>query len=135
MRLPLRILLILSFTLVFSAIIVRLAWEFASPMSAGSWVVVILLMAAIGGTYVLILYLTIKPSLKKLKSLSVAIFATALATGAIIDVIIHFISFVPSPNASSSLSILIASLLLAASISGYLLALWLIWCFRKGKKV
>ena len=125
----------MSFTLVFGAIIVRLAWEFTSPMSAGSLVVVILLMAAIGGTYALILYLTIKPSLKKLKSIPVAVFATALATGAIIDATIHFIRFVPSPNASSSLSVIIASLLLAASISGYLLALWLIWCFRKGKKV
>ena len=134
MRLPLRILLIVSFTLVFSAIIVRLAWEFASPMAVGSLVVVILLIVAILGSYALVLYLAIKPSLRKLKSLPVAIFATVIATGAITDGVIHYIRFVPSPEASSPMSLIIASLLLAASIGGYLLALWLIWSLRKTRK-
>ncbi len=132
--LPLRILLIVSFTLALSAVIVRLAWEFTSPISVGSLVVVILLILAILGTYALLLYLTIKPSLKKLKSLPVAIFATVVATGAIIDGTIHFVRFVPSPEAASPLSVIIATLLLAAGIIGYLLVLWVIWSVQKTRE-
>ena len=132
--LPLRILFIASLTLALSAIIVRLAWELAGPISVGSLVVVTLFMFAILGTYALILYLTIKPSLKKLKSLPVAIFATVIATGAITDATIHHIRFVLSPEAASPLSVVIARLLMAACIIGYILVLWVIWSVRKTKK-
>lgn len=103
-------------------------------MAVGSMVVVILLILAVLGTYALVLYLTIKPSLKKLKSLPVAIFGGVIATGALIDSIIHFIRFIPSPNASSPLSVIIATLLLAAVISAYILVLWLLWSVQKTRK-
>jgi len=113
---------------------VRLVWEVTKTTSAGSLVVVILLIFAILGTYALLLYLTIKPSLKKLKSLPVAISGSVIATGAITDGIIHYIRFVPSPEAYSARSVVMASLLLAAGVSAYLLLLWIIWSFRKTRK-
>ncbi len=132
--LPFRMWFMASFTLALSALVVRLVWEFTSPMAVGSMVVVILLILAVLGTYALVLYLTIKPSLKKLKSLPVAIFGGVIATGALIDSIIHFIRFIPSPNASSPLSVIIATLLLAAVISAYILVLWLLWSVQKTRK-
>ena len=133
-RLPLRIWFIASITLALSAVIVRLVWQVTITTSVGSLVVVILLILAILGTCALLFYLTIKPSLKKLKSLPVAILVTVIATGVLIDGIIHFVRFVPSPEAVSPLSVIIATLLLTAGISAYLLALWVIWSVRKTRK-
>lgn len=134
-HLPLRIWFIASITLALSAVIVRLVWEVTRTTSVSSLVVVILLILAILGTCALLFYLTIKPSLKKLKSLPVAILVTVIATGVLIDGIIHFVRFVPSPETVSPLGVIIATLLLTAGISAYLLVLWVIWSVRKTRKV
>jgi hypothetical protein len=120
-----------SVTLLISAVIVRLAWAIANAPSAGYLFVVLAILLVTLGIYALILYLSIKPSRKKLKSLLVRIWVTIIITGAIIDGIIHFVRFVPSPEAASPLSVVIASLLLMGGISAYLLALWVIWSIGK----
>jgi len=130
----LRIWVIVALTLALGAAITRLAWGIPAASHAGSLAVIILLMLAILGPYALLLYLAIKPSLKKLKSLPVAILATVIAGGGIIGCIVHFIRFVPSPNASSYLSVLIASLLLASGVTICGLILWVVWRFRKSGK-
>lgn len=132
--LPLRIWLIVSVTLALAAVVVRLVWEVIYAPSAGYLSVVIVVLLVTLAIYALILYLTIKPSLKKLKSLPVAISGSVIATGAITDGIIHYIRFVPSPEAYSARSVVMASLLLAAGVSAYLLLLWIIWSFRKTRK-
>ena len=132
--LALRIWFIVSITLALAAVFIRLVWETTIATAVGTWVIVILLMLVILGIYALLLYLNIKPSMKKLKSLLVRIGVTVIATVAIIGAIIHFIRFVPSPEAAESLSVVIASLLLMAGISGYLLILRVIWPIgRTGK--
>jgi len=93
-------------------------------------VVIVLLILAILGTYALFLYITIRPGLKKLKSLPVAILVTLVATGAIADVVIHFFRFVFSSDPILPFGIIVAVLLLAACISAYLLVLrgsWSVW--------
>jgi hypothetical protein len=129
--LSLRIWLIMSVTLAISAVIIRLAWEIAFITAAPSLVMIILLIFAIMSIYALFIYFTIKPDLKKLKSLPVAIGITVLTTAAISAVIIHFVRFVPSPEAAVPLSVVIAVLLLMAGISAYLLVIWVIWFIRK----
>ena len=131
-RLALRIWLMVSITLALGAVVVRLVWEVINTTAAGSLVIIILLILVILGIYALLLYLTIKPAVKKLKSLPVRIGVTLIATAAIISATIHFIRFVPSPEAASPLSVIIASLLLMAGISAYPLILRLIWPIRKG---
>ncbi len=132
--LPFRILLIASMTFVTSAAIIRLAWALTSPMAVVSMVILILLMFAALGICALILYLTIKPSLKKLASLPVAISVTTVFTGAIAGATVHFARFVFSPEASSPLSVIIASLLQASGISLYAVLLWGIWSIRKTRR-
>jgi len=126
-RLPLKIWFIVSLTLALGAIITSLVYRATVTTSAGSMVVIVLLILAILGTYALLLYLTIRPSLKKLKSLPVAILVTLVATGAIADAVIHFFRFVFSPDPTLPFGIIVAVLLLAAGISAYLLVLWVIW--------
>lgn len=133
-HLPLRIWLIVSVTLLISAVIVRLAWAVTYAPSAGYLFVVLAILLVTLGIYALFLYLIIKPSLKKLKSLPVRIWVTVIITGALIDGIIHFVRFVPSPEAASPLSIIIAILLLIGGIGAYLLALWVIWSVWKARK-
>ncbi len=133
-HLPLRIWLIVSVTLLISAVIVRLAWAVTYAPSAGYLFVVLAILLVTLGIYALILYLSIKPSLKKLKSLPVRIWVAIIITGALIDGIIHFVRFVPSPEAASPLSVVIASLLLVGGISAYLLVLWVIWSVWKARK-
>jgi hypothetical protein len=130
----LRIWVIAALTLALGAAITRLAWSISKANHAGILAIIILLMVAILASYALLLYITIKPSRKKLKSLPVAILATVIAGGGIIGCVIHFIRFVPSSNASSFLSILIASLLLASGAAICGLILWVVWRFRKGRK-
>ena len=129
--LPFKIWFIVALTLALGAVIVRLTWEVI--VAAPSLVVIILVMFTTLSIYALLLYLIIKPSLKKLKSLPVRIWGSVIVTAAIISAIVHYIRFVPSPEAASPLSVIIASLLLAASISIYLLVLWALW-FKGIKK-
>ena len=131
--LPLRMWFIVSLTLALSAVIIRLIWEVTYATSAVSLIVITLVILVILGIYALLLYLLIKPSLKKLKSVPVRISVTLIATAGLIDVIAHFIRFVPSPEAASPLSVVIASLLLMAAISAYPLILWVIWSFGKSR--
>ncbi len=131
--LPLRMWFIVSLTLALSAVIIRLIWEVTYATSAVSLALITLVILIILGIYALPLYLLIKPSLKKLKSVPVRISVTLIATAGLIDVITHFIRFVPSPEAASPLSVVIASLLVMAAISAYPLILWVIWSFGKSR--
>ena len=129
--LPFKVGFIVALTLALGAVIIRLTWEVI--VAAPSLVVIILVMFTTLSIYALLLYLIIKPSLKKLKSLPVRIWVSVIVTAAIISAIVHYIRFVPSPEATSPLSVIIASLLLAASTSIYLLVLWALW-FKGIKK-
>ena len=131
--LPLKIWLMVTVALFFSAVIVRLVWEVTDTPSAGSLAIIILLILVTLGIYALLVYLTIKPSVKKLKSLPVSLGVTVIGTAALISGVIHFIRFVPSPEANSPLSLVIASLLLAGGISAYSLVLRVIWPVWKAR--
>ena len=133
-HLPLRIWLIVSITLLIGAAIVRLAWAAIYAPSAGYLFVVLTILLVTLGIYVLSLYLIIKPGLRKLKSLPVRIWGTIIMTGALIDGIVHYVRFVPSPEAASPISVIIASLLLIGGTSAYLLALWVIWSIWKARE-
>ena len=131
--LPLRIWVMASVALFLSAVIVRLVWEVTAITSAGSLAIIALLILVTLGMYALLLYLTIKPSVKKLKSLPISLGVIVIGIAALISGIIHFVRFVPSPEAASPLSVVIASLLLAGGISAYLLILRVIWSVWKGR--
>jgi len=132
--LPLKIRLILAITLALSALIIRLVWEIVYGPPAASLVLIILVIVAFLGIYVLFIYFTIKPNMKKLTSLPVGIAVTVMATAGLIGGIIHFIRYVPSPEATEPLSVVIATLFLLAGSSAYFLLLWVIWSIWKTRK-
>jgi hypothetical protein len=123
-----------SATLAIGALMVRLVWETIRAPSAGYQFVVILVILIVLGVYALLLYFTIKPDLKKLKSLPVKISITLIFTMGIVDAIVHYIRFVPSPKAVLPISVVIASMLLMSAVIAYPLALWIIWSKGKAKK-
>ena len=55
-----------SITLALAAVVIRLVWEITAITSAGGLAITILLILAILGIYALVVYLNIKPSVKKL---------------------------------------------------------------------
>lgn len=123
----LRVWLMVSCTLALSAVIVRLAWEiYVNPLVA-TLAVVTPVIVVIAGTNALIIYLLIAPSMRKIKSLPVGIWIIGVFTAGVIGSIIHYIRFVPSPEGDAPLSTVIATLLLMAAVSGYLLVLWVFW--------
>jgi len=132
--LPLKIWLIVAITLALSALIIRLVWEIVYGPPAASLVLIILVIVAFLGIYVLFIYFTIKPNMKKLTSLPVGIAVTVMATAGLIGGIIHFIRYVPSPEATEPLSVVIATLFLLAGSSAYFLLLWVIWSIWKTRK-
>ena len=129
--LALRVWFIVSVTLAIGAMIVRLVWEITTATTTGTLVIMVLISLAVIGLYAFILYFTIKPSLESLISLPVRIWVTLILTATVIGGIIHFIRFIPSPEAALPISVVIASMFLAAGVSGYILALWVIWFVRK----
>jgi hypothetical protein len=131
----LRVWIIAALTPALAAGIIRLAWEMTRHPHPGSLAIIIALMVAISATYVLLLYLTIKPSLKKLRSLPVVIAATVIAAGGVIGCIIHFFRYITSPKANLFINFLLAGLLIASALAICGLILWVFWRLRKGKEV
>lgn len=129
--LPLKIWLIVTVTLALGALVVRLAWEIPYIEATSSQIMIILLILATISIYAFFIYFTIKPGLKTLKSLPLKIWVTVMASVGLIGGIIHFINFIPSPEATPFLSAAIAILFLLAGISAYLLILRVIWFRRK----
>ena len=129
--LALRVWFIVSVTLAIGAMIVRLVWEITTATTTGTLVIMVLISLAVIGLYAFILYFTIKPSLESLISLPVRIWVTLILTATVIGGIIHFIRFIPSPEAALPISVVIASMFLAAGVSGYILALRVIWFVRR----
>ncbi len=113
-----------------SAVIIRLAWEIAVNPRIPTMAVVIPVMVVIAGTNALIIYLLMAPSMKKLKNLPVGIWVIVIFTAGVIGSISHYVRYVPSPEAVSPLSVVIATLLLMAAVSGYILVLWVFWKSR-----
>ncbi len=133
-HLLLRVWLMISCTLALSAVIVRLAWEIYVNPLVGTLAVVTPVIVVIAGTNALVIYLLIAPSMKKVKSLPIGIWVLAIFTAGAVGSIIHYIRFVPSPEADAPLSIVIATLLLIAVVSGYLAVLWAFWSISIKKR-
>jgi O-antigen ligase len=130
-----RIWIIAALTPALAAAIIRLAWEITRNPHPGSLAIVVTLMVATSATYALLLYLTIKPSLKKLKSLPVVITATIISVGGVIGCIIHFFRYLNSPKANLFINFLLAGILLASALAICGLILWVFWRLYKGKEV
>jgi hypothetical protein len=131
----LRIWIIAALTPALAAAIIRLIWGMTRNPHPGSLTIMIALVIASSITYALLLYLTIKPSLKKLRSLPVAITATVIAGGGVIGCIIHFFRYISSPKANLFINFFLAGILLASAIAICGLILWVFWRLHKGKEV
>jgi hypothetical protein len=118
------------------ALILILSREISYVTSADGLVMFILLILATLGIWGLAIYLIIKPGFKMLQSLLFKGSVTMIVTAGIIAGFIHYIRFIPSPEAASALSKVIATLLAIAGMSAWLQLIWVVWasCVQDGKE-
>ena len=120
-----------SFTLAVIAVVICAVWQIVVIPTSGTMVIFIPLILTLMGANALVFYLTIKPSLQKLKQLPVVIGITVVFTAGLVAGVSHFVHFIPSPEAAPLLSKIIGILILLASLIAYLLLLWFMWSFWK----
>lgn len=134
--LPFRIWAMITITLTMGALILILSREISYVTSADGLVMFILLILATLGIWGLAIYLIIKPGFKMLQSLLFKGSVTMIVTAGIIAGFIHYIRFIPSPEAASALSKVIATLLAIAGMSAWLQLIWVVWasCVQDGKE-
>ena len=128
----LRILFIVAFTFAIVAVVIRAIWQIVVIPTPSTMLIFIPLILALLGMDALFAYLAINP--QKLKSLPFLIGIAVALTAGLLAGVTHFIRFIPSPEAEPVLSKIIGSLVILSCVSGYLLALWLIWSLRKAGK-
>ena len=121
----------MAITLALGAVVIRLAWEIPYTITVPSLIMIIILILVTIGIHAFLTYLTVMANLKVLKSLTARIWITVMVTSGLIGGIIHFINFIPSPEGTAILSVVIATLLLMSGITTYLLILWFIWIMGK----
>jgi len=132
--LPLRILLTVALASVFGAVITRMVWEGIVNPFAGTLTLVSLVVLMILASFALFVYLTVKPSWAKLRSLPVVIGVTVITTMALLGTSFHFIRFIPSPEGAPVLSKVIAVLLILSIVTACSMILWAFWSMRKSKE-
>jgi ABC-type molybdate transport system substrate-binding protein len=130
----LKIGIIVSFTLAVAAVVMRAIWQIVVIPTAGTMVIFIPLIFTLLGADAIVVYFVLKPSLQKLRNLPVVIAITVVLTAGLVAGVSHFAHFIPSPEAAPLLSKTIGAFVLLSSLTAYLLLLWLIWSFWKGRK-
>jgi hypothetical protein len=129
-----RIGIIVSFTLAVVAVVIRSIWQIVVIPTAGTMVIFIPLIFTLLGADAVVVYFAVKPGLQKLRNLPVVIAITVVLTAGLIAGVSHFAHFIPSPEAAPVLSKIIGAFVLLSSLTAYMLLLWLIWSFWKGRK-
>ena len=130
----LKIGIIASFTLMFIAVAIRAVWQIILIPTSGTMVIFIPLIFTILGANALVAYLTVKPSLQKLKRLPVVIGITAVVAAGLVAVVSHYANYIPSPEAATLPSKIIATLLLLSGLVACLILLWFIWSLWKNRE-
>jgi len=121
-------------TLALLAVVIRAVWQIVVIPTAGTLTIFIPLIFTILGINALIIYFTIKPNLKKLKSPPALLGIVLVLTGGLISGTAHYSNFIFSPEAEPLTSKIIATLLVLGTISGYFLAIRVIWSMWKSRK-
>jgi len=126
--------IIVSFTLAVTAVVIRAIWQIVVIPTTGTMVIFIPLIFTLLGADAIVVYFVLKPSLQKLRNLPVVIAITVVLTAGLVAGVSHFAHFIPSPEADPLLSKIIGAFVLLSSLTAYMLLLWLIWSFWKGRK-
>ena len=122
-----------SFTLAASAVVIRAFWQIIVIPTSGTMVIFVPLIFALMSANVLVVYLTIKPGLQKLKRRTVLIGVVAVVTAGLIAGVSHYANFISSPEAAPLPSKIMGTLILLSSLTAYLFLLCFIWSFWKNR--
>lgn len=94
----------------------------------------VMVVVATLGVWGLAVYFIFRPSYRVLQSPLFKGGVTLVVTAGVGGGFIHYLRFIPSLEAALTLSNVIATLLMTAGISAYILLMWIIWSrVKKGK--
>ena len=132
--LPLKLWFIVTMTITLVAVVMRAVWQIVVIPTASTLSIFIPIIFGLLGLNALIIYFTINPSLKKLKSPPALLGITVALTAGLIGGIIHFNHYICSPEAEPLASKVIATMLLLGSTSSYFLVIRVIWSILKSRE-
>jgi len=130
-RLSFRIWVVMSVTLAMSAVILILARHISYAASVVGLAMLSMCVVTALGVWGWVTYFILRPGVKVLRSPFFQGSVTVITTAGIASAVIHYLRFIPSPEAAATLSKVIATLLMTAGISAYPLLMWLIWSYKK----
>jgi len=130
-RLSFRIWVVMAVTLAMSTVILILARHISYATSVVGLVMLSMCVVTALGVWGWVIYFILRPGVKVLRSPFFQGSVTVIATAGIASAVIHYLRFIPSPEAAATLSKVIATLLMTAGISVYPLLMWLIWSHIK----
>jgi hypothetical protein len=126
---PLKVWLIVTFTLAVIGIVIRAIWQIVVITTPGTMLIFIPLILALIGANALFAYLVIRP--EKLKSRWFAAGITVALTAGLLAGITHFVRFIISPLADPTLSKVISAFVLSSSVSAYFIIIYIVWSHRR----
>ncbi len=132
--LPLKIWFMVTVTMALLAVVIRAVWQIVVIPTASTMSIFIPLIFTLLSLNALIIYFTINPRLKKLKSPPVLIGFVMVLTAGLISSTAHYNNYIFSPEAEPLASKVVATLLLLGTISAYFLASWVIWSIWKSRR-
>jgi len=110
-----------------SAVILILARHISYATSVVGLVMLIMCVVTALGVWGWVTYFIHKPGVKVLHNPFFQGSVTVIISMGIVSAVIHYLRFIPSPEAAATLSKVIATLLMAAGIIVYPLLMWFIW--------
>jgi len=129
--LRLRIWSIVTFTLAVIALVIRCIWQIVVIPTPGTMAVFLSIVVTLLAGEAAVIYLVLKP--EKIKSLPAAICLTVAVSAGLVAVLTHFIRFIGTPQAEPFWSKVISSLLTAATINTFFIAIYFVWSLRRAK--
>lgn len=125
----LKLWIIITFSLAIIAVVIRAIWQIVVIPTAGTVLVFLPFIAALLVMEAVIIYLVIDP--RRFRSRPFALGLTTGLSAGILSGIAHYVRFIVSPEAEPFFSKVIASMVIMASVVGYIVALYVIWSLRK----
>jgi len=129
-----RIWLLASITPMVIMLLIRLGWHGYANRTLYSISYVVLLELAMLIGYGIVFYFLTSTAPKKFQKKFVRISVIVLVNLGMVGGVVHFIRYVPSPEAINSLAIALAALLLVGGLSGYALFVKYMWDSRSEAK-
>lgn len=119
--------LIGTLTITVVAVIIILSYWIRRATSWDGLIMLALLVGVVVIIYALAIRFILRPERRLLSSTSFKVVTTAILSAGLVSGVIHYFRFIPSPEAATTYSKTVATLLIVAGLSAYALLMALLW--------